>query len=39
VQGDKEEMLGIFPIYQYGLLETLPVNLDNFEIGKWGYIY
>ncbi|MCL1968312.1 MAG: DUF4831 family protein [Bacteroidetes bacterium] len=39
VQGDKEEMLGIFPIYQYGLLETLPANLDSFEIGKWGYIY
>ena len=39
VHGDTEEMLGIFPIYQYGLLETLPANLDHFEIGKWGFIY
>jgi hypothetical protein len=39
VQGDKEEMLGIFPIYQFGLLETLPAGLDGVEIGGWGYIY
>jgi len=40
VRGDTEEaLLGIFPIYQYGFLETLPANLDAFEIWKWGYIY
>jgi len=40
VQGDTEqELLGIFPVYQYGLLETLPTNLDTFEIWKWGYVY
>jgi len=39
VQGDKEEQLGVFLIYQFGLLETLPANLDSFEMGKWGYIY
>jgi len=39
VNGDKEEQLGIFSIYQYGVLETLPANLDGFEIHKWGYIY
>jgi len=40
VQGDTEqELLGIFPVYQYGLLETLPANLDGFEIWKWGYVY
>jgi len=39
VQGNKDELLGIFPLYQFGLLETLPANLDSFEIGKWGYIY
>jgi hypothetical protein len=39
VQGDKEELLGVFPICQFGLMETLPANLDGFEIGKWGYIY
>jgi hypothetical protein len=39
VQSDKEEPLGMFPIYQFGLLETLPANSDGFEIGKWGYIY
>ena len=39
VQGNKEELLGIFPIYQFGLLETLPANLDSFEIEKWGYVY
>ena len=39
VQGNKEELLGIYPIYQFGLLETLPPNLDGFEIEKWGYIY
>jgi len=35
----RDELLGIFSIYQYGLLETLPANLDTFEIGKWGYIF
>ena len=39
VNGGKEEMLGVFPVYQFGLLETLPAGLDTFEIGKWGYIY
>jgi len=39
LQGNQEELLGIFPIYQFGFLETLPANLDGFEIGKWGYIY
>jgi len=39
VNGDKEEMLGVFPIYQFGLVETLPANLEGFEIWKWGYIY
>jgi hypothetical protein len=39
VQGDRNELLGVFPIYQFGLLETLPANLDSFAIGKWGYIY
>ena len=40
VHGDENEsMLGIFPIYQFGLLETLPAGLDKFEIEKWGYIY
>jgi hypothetical protein len=39
VNGEKEELLGIFPVYQFGLLETLPANLNNFEIEKWGYIY
>jgi hypothetical protein len=40
VRGDSEEvLLGIFPIYQYGLLETLPANLNTFEIWRWGYIY
>ena len=39
VQGEKEEMLGIFSVYQFGFLEVLPAGLDKFEIGKWGYIY
>jgi len=39
VNGDKKEPIGVFSIYQFGLLETLPANLDNFEIEKWGYIY
>ena len=40
VQGDTEqELLGIFPVFQYGFLETLPANLDTFEIWKWGYLY
>ncbi|MCL2291101.1 MAG: DUF4831 family protein [Bacteroidetes bacterium] len=40
VHGDSEEaLLGIFPIYQYGFLETLPANLDAFEIWRWGYSY
>jgi len=39
VHNDHEELLGIFSIYQFGLLETLPINSDSFEIGKWGYIY
>jgi len=39
VHGDKKELLGVFPIYQFGLLETLPANFDNFEIQKWGFIY
>lgn len=39
VNGDKKELLGVFPIYQYGILETLPANLDNFEIYKWGYVF
>ena len=39
VQGEKEKMLGIFSIYQYGFLEVLPAGLDKFEIEKWGYIY
>jgi hypothetical protein len=36
---NKEENLGVFPVYQFGLLETLPPRTDSFEIGKWGYIY
>jgi len=39
VNGDSEKLQGVFPIYQYGILETLPANLDSFEIHKWGYIY
>jgi len=39
VKNDTEDVLGVFPIYQFGLLETLPAGLDTFEIGKWGYIY
>ena len=39
VNGDKEDLLGIFPIYQFGFLETLPANIDGFEIEKWAYIY
>jgi len=39
IQDNTEEMLGVFPIYQFGLLETLPAGLDKFEIEKWGYIY
>jgi len=39
VNGDNEKLIGIFSIYQYGKIETLPVNLDSFEIAKWGYIY
>jgi hypothetical protein len=39
VHGDNEETnLGIFHVYQFGLLETLPANLDSFDIGKWGYL-
>ena len=39
VHGDIEETtLGIFHVYQFGLLETLPANLDGFDIGKWAYI-
>ena len=36
---ENESLLGVFPIYQFGLLETLPANLNDFEIGKWGYIF
>jgi hypothetical protein len=36
---EEKELLGIFPVYQFGLLETLPPGLDGFEIGKWGFIY
>ena len=36
---DKEDVLGVFPIYQFGFLKTLPAGLDAFEIGQWGYIY
>ena len=39
VNGDKKELLGIFPIYQFGMLETMPARLDGFEIQEWGYIY
>jgi len=39
VRDEKEEMLGIFPIYQFGWLQTLPANLDGFEIERWAYIY
>jgi len=39
VHKNTESLLGIFPIYQFGWLETLPANLDNLEIGKWGYIF
>jgi hypothetical protein len=40
VHGDVEgALLGIFPIYQFGWLETLPAGLDAFEVWKWGYIY
>jgi hypothetical protein len=40
VHGNVEETIfGVFPVYQYGLLETLPANLDAFEIDKWSYIY
>jgi len=39
VQDNKESLTGIFSIYQFGLLETLPANMDMFEIGQWGYLY
>ena len=39
VNGDSREILGVFPIYQFGLLEILPAGLDGFEIEKYGYIY
>jgi len=40
VHGDVEKnMLGVLPIFQYGLTRTLPANLDTFEIGQWGFIY
>jgi hypothetical protein len=39
VNGNIEEMLGVFPIEQFGILKTLPLNMDTFDIGKWGYIY
>jgi hypothetical protein len=40
VHGNVEKsMLGIFPIYQFGLLETLPGKMDTFEIWRWGYIH
>jgi hypothetical protein len=39
VHGEVEETtLGIFHVYQFGLLETLPANLDGFDIGKWVYL-
>jgi len=39
VNGEKKEQIGVFSIYQFGLLEILPANLDNLEIQKWGFIY
>ena len=39
VNGEKEEMLGSFPIFQFGFLEILPANFDTFDIGQWGEIY
>jgi len=39
VNNDIEEMLGMFPIYQFGLVETLPANADSFDILKWVYLY
>jgi hypothetical protein len=39
VNGENREMLGIFPVYQFGLLETLPAGLDKFEIEQFGFIY
>jgi len=37
--GEVESVQGIFPVYQFGILDVLPPNLDSFEIGKWGFIY
>ncbi|MCL2312875.1 MAG: DUF4831 family protein [Firmicutes bacterium] len=31
--------LGVYPVFQFGILKTLPPNLDTFEIGEWGYVY
>ena len=39
VHNEEEELLGLFPVYQFGLIETLPAGSDGFDIGKWGYIY
>jgi len=39
VQDNKESLMGVFSIYQFGLLETLPANMDMFDIGQWGYLY
>ncbi len=30
---------GIFPVFQFGAVETLPANSDNFEIGKVAIIF
>jgi hypothetical protein len=39
VHGEVEEtILGLFHVYQFGLLETLPVNINSFDIGKWVYL-
>lgn len=40
VHGNVEKsILGVFPVFQFGLLETLPGKMDEFEIWRFGYIH
>lgn len=40
IHGDTEEMnFGSFPIYQYGIIETIPALYDTFDIRKWGFLF
>jgi hypothetical protein len=34
----EKAVLGVYPVYQFGLLETLPEKMDGFEIWRFGYI-